>query len=101
MSNEKFGAAIIGYGGMGSWHARQLKTMEDCMQFYSEHFRYDSHGLLEESSLKDTFDKFTRICRFKFFHDPQGFLSSYLSGDEQGNYSPNIYQIPACKRRRI
>lgn len=29
MSNEKFGAAIIGYGGMGSWHARQLKTMEE------------------------------------------------------------------------
>ena len=79
----------------------QLKTMEDCMQFYAEHFRYDSDGLLEESSLKDTFDKFTRISRFKFFHDPQGFLSSYLSGDEQGNYSPNIYQIPACKRRRL
>ena len=29
MSNEKFGAAIIGYGGIGSWHARQLKTMEE------------------------------------------------------------------------
>lgn len=25
--SEKFGVAIIGYGGMGSWHARQLKTM--------------------------------------------------------------------------
>lgn len=29
MSNEKFGVAIIGYGGMGSWHAHQLKTMDE------------------------------------------------------------------------
>lgn len=29
MNNQKFGAAIIGYGGMGSWHARQLKTMDE------------------------------------------------------------------------
>lgn len=27
--SEKFGAAIIGYGGMGGWHARKLKSMEE------------------------------------------------------------------------
>lgn len=27
--SEKFGVAIIGYGGMGGWHTRQLLTMEE------------------------------------------------------------------------
>lgn len=27
--SEKFGVAIIGYGGMGSWHARQLLSMDE------------------------------------------------------------------------
>ncbi len=27
--SEKFGVAVLGYGGMGGWHVRQLKTMEE------------------------------------------------------------------------
>lgn len=27
--SEKFGVAVIGYGGMGGWHVRQLKTMDE------------------------------------------------------------------------
>ena len=26
MVNNKFGCAVIGYGGMGSWHARKIRN---------------------------------------------------------------------------
>jgi scyllo-inositol 2-dehydrogenase (NADP+) len=29
MANQKIGVAVIGYGGMGGWHTRQLLTMKD------------------------------------------------------------------------
>ena len=27
--SEKFGVAVIGYGGMGGWHVRKLQSMEE------------------------------------------------------------------------
>ena len=29
MEQKKFGVAIIGYGGMGTWHTQELQTMEE------------------------------------------------------------------------
>ena len=77
----------------------ELYTNEKGCQIYAETYSYDSEGLLERSILADQFKQFTTEYSYRYYHDPEGYLSYYeVENITNGN---RFYDVPKSQRRKV
>lgn len=76
-----------------------LVTDEKGCLIYAETYSYDKYGMLEKSTLAHQFLSFITEDSFRFYHDSDGFLTSYETEDTL--YGTKVHDVPKSQRRRV